>query len=43
MCFYRINFMHFKNNVSVVMMDYNTLFELIKRAIDSELNQDFNN
>lgn len=43
MCFYRINFMHFKNNVSVVMMVYNTLFELIKRAIDSELNQDFNN
>lgn len=33
--------MHFKNKVSVIMSVYNTQFQLVKRAIDSVLNQDF--
>nr|MBC7613631.1 glycosyltransferase family 2 protein [Pseudopedobacter sp.] len=33
--------MHFKNRIAVIMSVYNTSFQLIKRAIDSVLNQDF--
>ncbi len=33
--------MYFKNKISVIMSVYNTPFVLIKRAIDSVLNQDF--
>lgn len=33
--------MQFKNRVAVIMSVYNTSFRLIKRAIDSVLNQDF--
>jgi len=35
--------MYFKNTISVIMSVYNTPFELIKRAIDSVLNQDYTN
>jgi len=35
--------MSFKNKISVIMSVYNTPFELVKRAIDSVLNQDFTN
>jgi len=35
--------MFFKNTISVIMSVYNTPFELIKRAIDSVLNQDYTN
>jgi glycosyltransferase involved in cell wall biosynthesis len=33
--------MPFKNKISVIMSVYNTDFQLVKRAIDSVLNQDF--
>jgi glycosyltransferase involved in cell wall biosynthesis len=33
--------MYFKNRIAVIMSVYNTSFHLIKRAIDSVLNQDF--
>ena len=33
--------MYFRNRISVIMSVYNTSFKLIKRAIDSVLNQDF--
>lgn len=33
--------MPFRNRVSVIMSVYNTPFELVKRAIDSVLNQDY--
>jgi glycosyltransferase involved in cell wall biosynthesis len=33
--------MYFKNKISVIMSVYNTPFVLVKRAIDSVLNQDF--
>ncbi len=33
--------MYFKNRISVIMSVYNTPFTLIKRAVDSVLNQDF--
>jgi glycosyltransferase involved in cell wall biosynthesis len=33
--------MYFKNRIAVIMSVYNTSFRLIKRAIDSVLNQDF--
>jgi len=33
--------MYFKNKITVIMSVYNTPFELVKRAIDSVLNQDF--
>jgi glycosyltransferase involved in cell wall biosynthesis len=35
--------MYFKNKISVIMSVYNTPFVLVKRAIDSVLNQDFTN
>ncbi len=35
--------MYFKNTISVIMSVYNTPFVLIKRAIDSVLNQDYSN
>jgi glycosyltransferase involved in cell wall biosynthesis len=35
--------MYFKNTISVIMSVYNTPFVLIKRAIDSVLNQDYTN
>ena len=35
--------MYFKNKISVIMSVYNTPFVLVKRAIDSVLNQDFDN
>lgn len=35
--------MPFRNRVSVIMSVYNTPFKLIKRAIDSVLNQDYHN
>jgi glycosyltransferase involved in cell wall biosynthesis len=35
--------MSFKNKISVIMSVYNTPFVLVKRAIDSVLNQDFTN
>jgi glycosyltransferase involved in cell wall biosynthesis len=33
--------MHFKNRIAVIMSVYNTSFQLVKRAIDSVLSQDF--
>jgi glycosyltransferase involved in cell wall biosynthesis len=33
--------MYFKNRISVIMSIYNTPFQLVKRAIDSVLKQDF--
>lgn len=33
--------MYFKNRIAVIMSVYNTPFKLIKRAVDSVLNQDF--
>ncbi|TDG34962.1 glycosyltransferase family 2 protein [Pedobacter changchengzhani] len=33
--------MHFKNRIAVIMSVYNTSFNLVKRAIDSVLNQDY--
>jgi glycosyltransferase involved in cell wall biosynthesis len=33
--------MYFKNKIAIIMSVYNTPFDLVKRAIDSVLNQDF--